>query len=764
LLCIDFGRILREMAGRRRAGPTAGAQHVGFVSTRANRLCPWHAPLVRVVSASGLVLLAALGFVACGGGGGAADPFGNSGEGGAAGAAGAGNAGENEGGSGPVFGEPCVDDPQCDDGLDCTVDACDLERGRCRYVTDDAACSDGVYCNGAEVCDTALGCRPGGVVTCSDGDTCTIDTCIEESQSCRHDARDADGDGDPVWNCTGGSDCDDADPLISSEASERCGNGRDDDCDGEVDEDDCATPEYDTCSDALEIEAPGNYKLTFRAAATDYALSCAEREEDEPGGAFRDLVLALIVPEGPALDLDVSAVSALGELALAATDRCGSASGETQCEAGFEHGSQGSSARLILRGAEPGAHGIYLAGTTETDVFVNVDFREMGGPATNETCGTALPLPVGRPTRATLASVARDAVSACEPATGDLFYRFTLAGDSDVRITAFALDDLGTPVVSLRNADCSEAADELTCRSSSPAELYARSLPAGEYFVALAATGPSDVEIALAIEPPSEKRADEGCSGPEPLGDGERLVSLLDHTDAVQTSCLAGAADATYALELEERSDVLLVARAPADDRGAVSLFESACSESARLACATGDDWPLRTVAHAVGPGELRAVVETAFGVEAGLRAFTRPASPTTLVHRSDECADAVLIPETGGRFEGNTDNSFADYDASCDFGGQPAFGAPEQMLRIALAESKRVIFDLGGSDYDTIVVLREASECPGTEVVNTCVPGYVAGRSFLETTLEAGEYWVQIDGFNGESGRWSLEVFVASP
>lgn len=739
------------------------ADDVNGVSTRANRGAPWHAPLVRAVLASGLVLSGALGFVACGGGGGAPDPFSGAGEGGAAGAAGAGSGGENEGGSGPIFGEPCVDDPQCDDGLECTIDACDLERGRCRYVTDDTVCSDGVYCNGAEVCDTALGCRTSGVVTCSDGNTCTIDTCIEETRSCRHDPRDADGDGDPVWNCTGGSDCDDGDPLISSEASERCSNGRDDDCDGEVDEDDCATPAYDTCGDALEIDAPGNYALTFRAAATDYALSCAELP-DGAGGAFRDLVLALIVPQGPPLDVDVSAATSQGELALAASDRCGSASGETQCEAGFSLGSQGSSARMILRGAEPGAHAVYLAGTSESRVFVNVDFRQGEGPPEHETCGTALPLPVDQPVRATLASVTRDMVSACAPATGDLFYRFSLAAESDVRITAFALDELGVPVISLRDEGCTRAANELTCRASSPGELYERALPAGEYYVAVAGTGPSDVEIKLSIEPPSEAPADEGCEASEALGEGERLISLLDHRDALSTTCLAGAPDATYVIELEERSDVALVARGPSDDRGAVSLFDRTCGAADRLACTTSDEWPLRTVVHGAGPGELKAVVETVFGVEAGLRAYTRPAAPATLVHRSDECADAVLIPATGGRFEGNTDNAFADYEASCDFGGQPEFGAAEQMLRIALPERKRVMFDLAGSEYDTLLVLREASECPGSEVVNTCVPGYVAGRSFLETTLEAGEYWVQIDGFNGESGRWSLEVFVASP
>src|ERR1041384_5571257 len=84
-----------------------------------------------------------------------------------------------------TLGGPCEDDGQCDDRLDCTRDHCDAALGRCRL-------------------------QP-------------------------HEPRDAEGDGDATRNC-GGGDCDDADPLSSSSATEICGNGKDDNCDGNVDE------------------------------------------------------------------------------------------------------------------------------------------------------------------------------------------------------------------------------------------------------------------------------------------------------------------------------------------------------------------------------------------------------------------------------------------------------------------------------------------------------------------------------------------------
>ncbi|HEX6764782.1 MAG TPA: hypothetical protein VF103_04875, partial [Polyangiaceae bacterium] len=142
--------------------------------------------------------------------------------------------------------------------------------------------------------------------------------------------------------------------------------------------------------------------------------------------------------------------------------------------------------------------------------------------------------------------------------------------------------------------------------------------------------------------------------------------------------------------------------------------------------------------------------------------AFSRRASASVLVPRADDCSDALEIPETGGRFEGNTQNAFADYDASCDYGGQPAGGAPEQLLIFTLTKPRRMVFDLFGSDYDTLLVVRDASSCPGTEISGTCSPGYQTSRSFLDVNLDEGTYYLQIDGYNGASGAWALDVFSA--
>ncbi|HET8948088.1 MAG TPA: M12 family metallo-peptidase [Candidatus Polarisedimenticolia bacterium] len=49
----------------------------------------------------------------------------------------------------------------------------------------DSDCDDGVFCNGAEICQPALGlCQPGTPRTCDDGNPCTSDACSAATDAC----------------------------------------------------------------------------------------------------------------------------------------------------------------------------------------------------------------------------------------------------------------------------------------------------------------------------------------------------------------------------------------------------------------------------------------------------------------------------------------------------------------------------------------------------------------------------------------------------
>jgi len=164
--------------------------------------------------------------------------------------------------------------PVCDDGVGCTLDSCDESADGCTSVPEAAACDDGLFCNGVEVCDQALGCQQGVAPACDDGIACTLDSCnvgtdvcdnlpddtacddglfcngaelCDMVQGCDRGAdpcpdEQCDESGDACVACLVDLDCDDGDActMDSCDAGNTCHNGSLD-CD---DGDSCTT---DTC-------------------------------------------------------------------------------------------------------------------------------------------------------------------------------------------------------------------------------------------------------------------------------------------------------------------------------------------------------------------------------------------------------------------------------------------------------------------------------------------------------------------------------------
>jgi hypothetical protein len=82
--------------------------------------------------------------------------------------------------------EGCIEGspPDCNDGIECTLDSCDETMGGCIHQPDDGLCDNGSVCDGTERCDTEEGCLPGESVVCDDDDPCTEDLCNEATGSC----------------------------------------------------------------------------------------------------------------------------------------------------------------------------------------------------------------------------------------------------------------------------------------------------------------------------------------------------------------------------------------------------------------------------------------------------------------------------------------------------------------------------------------------------------------------------------------------------
>jgi len=162
------------------------------------------------------------------------------------------DAGERAPDTGTDAGPACASDADCDDGVACTADRCDPLAG-CVHAPDDHLCETAFCTTVGAVCDAALGCTGGGARDCADADPCSFDRCIEADRRCENVLEDSDGDGalDAVpdsFTCTRPLDCFVGDPTVYPGAPELC-NGRDDDCDGAIDEGfECLASTTGTCT------------------------------------------------------------------------------------------------------------------------------------------------------------------------------------------------------------------------------------------------------------------------------------------------------------------------------------------------------------------------------------------------------------------------------------------------------------------------------------------------------------------------------------
>jgi len=660
----------------------------------------------------------------------------------------------------PTIGGPCVDDAQCNDAIDCTFDRCDPTIQRCRNVPDDTKCDDGTYCNGRELCVLRRGCSPGPVLTCQDGTSCTTDRCNEATRACEHTPRDLDGDGDPDDRCSTKRDCNDLDPAVSSTRKEICGNGVDDNCNGALDEADCVTSANDTCASPLAIGAPGTYAVATFGAKKDYAISCGS-------GTF-DVVLAITIPPGQNRDLDLWASlppSVAGSVAVAVQGTCGSAPTELSC-GGL---AAARITRTRARNLAPGTYYAVVTTSVEAHVEVAVDMREPRPAAANETCATAVPIALDTPTTVELVDPHIDEASRCPavstaPRVGELTYSFVLDHAADVRVFASAVRGSGTPIVGLRTAACSGLGEELRCRTDTAIPLFARGLAAGNYVLTVAATSPIDASVVVKTSPATAAPPDETCAAPPPAAKNRTMTfDLGGHEGAIRDLCGTEGPRAAYALPLDAPSDVLLVGRFPSIEVGSVALDTAACSAETRLAC-TSDYTPARALRRNVPAGEYRVVVGDTLGQVGSLTTLVRPASAPIRVGAADTCAEAVDVPPGGGFFTGDTTGKAANFNAACDRGGAPEGGAPDQVLRLSLSETKRVVLDMTGSTYTTLLDIRSGASCPGQEVKDACFVGFDGGRSFLDRTLPAGTYWIVVDGYDTSAGHWNLDVHVVDP
>ncbi len=130
-----------------------------------------------------------------------------------------------------------------------------------------------------------------------------------------------------------------------------------------------------------------------------------------------------------------------------------------------------------------------------------------------------------------------------------------------------------------------------------------------------------------------------------------------------------------------------------------------------------------------------------------------------------DTCATTTAtIPDAGvASVHRGTTCGAADDGAVSTCGGS---GAPDVVYRLELTRRRRVTLDTRGSAFHAVLRLIEGPACPGTDLAcNAGGAGTVPPQARLDAVLDAGTYWIVIDGAAAaDAGNYVLNAAIEQP
>ena len=249
----------------------------------------------------------------------------------------------------------------------------------------------------------------------------------------------------------------------------------------------------------------------------------------------------------------------------------------------------------------------------------------------------------------------------------------------------------------------------------------------------------------------------DACGAAAALTLGQQTdVDTFDARDDLSGSCGGqGGGDVVYAVDVRSRSR-LRATFAESEFAGTLYLQRTCGDATTELGCSAFAE---------AGEGDLDRIVEPGhyFLVVDGQRpeSFGRGKLEVhldDLVALERDCRQAPLL-RPGQTLNGNTTNSANRFRASC------AGGAMSNDLVYRLRLTRRSVVRLNmSSDYDGVLHMRR--DCVDSSSEIACNDDHNDNQhSFIEQTLDAGTYFVIVDGFReGNQGPFTLDVAVSQP
>jgi hypothetical protein len=514
-----------------------------------------------------------------------------------------------------------------------------------------------------------------------------------------------------------------------------------------------------TCASPLVL-TPGALTGSTRQGEAENAGGCASSDSKE-------LVYKLEVPRRQRVTVEVE--PQFDSVVYLRSGSCTDAESEVACndDAASSAVKRGSSPRgsRLDEVLEPGTYYLFVDGygSDEGPFRMNVQLADV--PTLAEACRQVRPLGPGK-VSGTLTGGFDHAHASCgADAKGpDVLHRFDVSARARVRITEHSADF--TPAVHLRK-QCGDDHSEVACADSalkSDEATWSGVLDAGSYIVFADssdkdARGSYTLDTEFAPEAGLGVRGD-SCGDATPLSLNEKSVEgdTFSARDDVSGRCGGqGAADVVYRFELTRRSHV----RAQINGQEGNHLFvltKSCADRAAEVACGYLLDDVLE-------PGVYFLAVDGAATGAVGRFVFSFLARDVSGQETACRSAPALVDGKT---VNSSTASAGDRFTTSC--GGRPEHQAsPDRVYKLVLPARARIRLLLTTPSWDGVLALRKS--CVDTapapvangrrsELEAACSNDFQdAHHAKIETTLDAGTYWVVVDGHQARNeGAYTLE------
>jgi hypothetical protein len=502
-----------------------------------------------------------------------------------------------------------------------------------------------------------------------------------------------------------------------------------------------------TCEAPLPL-APGTVTGSTTHGEHENAGSCGPSDS-------RELVYELDVLQRERVTIDVEA--RFDSVLYVRKDDCTDPNAEVDCSDDAPDRTHSRIERVL----DPGKYFVFVDGYAHDAGSFKITLSTTDVLALADVCRRAPMVALGATVSGTTSAMGNDAEASCGGGAegADAPWRMELPLRSRVRIVEHS--DEMSPVVHVRRS-CADEQSEVACGESGGSAgdaVLTGVFDPGTYTVfADAQDRDAGGRYSLRVEVASSSGTGvngDGCADAIALGNTTTVSGdTFAARDDVAGSCGGtGAADVVYRFDVAKRSR--LVAALQAEEASHLIVVWRRCGDrSTEIACG-------RDVDDVLAPGTYFVAVDGSS--EEALGRFTFAFSLHDLTAQGGACQSAPTLVE-GKTVSGTTIGAGDKFAVSCASG--EASGA-DRAYRIVLSRRTRVHLSLTAPSFNAAIALRKAcADSTGGARAAELVceaDSDVGQRTVIDRTLEAGTYWVVIDGQTPtDQGPFTLDYKVA--